>query len=165
MLGQTIKRKYKVLRDRMRISLMCKISSDNYWLGRHVEHCPSCQKRIELYGRVDMAMGLLKTERHSIDLLARANCQTVNVLRHSLRNTSEAEGLKHVVEEAKWQKKYIPCLSQLSNVAACLLIMICMRAGIFSSIDGLHKQGHNAAKTYYANRLGQSCANDLFGES
>ena len=88
--------------------------------------------------------------------------QTINVLKHSLREVPKAQKLKTAKPELKLSQKLIWSLQPSMNIAACFLILVLMKCGLFSSIDKFQDQGRKAYKQYYANQVGEEIADELF---
>jgi shikimate kinase len=92
----------------------------------------------------------------------RANLQTINVLKHSLRRAQRAEKLKALRTELKFPEKYGRYSSSALNVAACMAILILMKIGVFSSMNTFQNQGQKVIEKYYVNRIGDDLAEDIF---
>ena len=99
--------KCKKIRQRFITFLSRYISADALWLQGHISECPRCQKRLAALGRVNLAMSFIKSQSHNIDLLMRANTQTINVLQHSLREVPKAQKLKSVRPEPGFTQKIV----------------------------------------------------------
>jgi hypothetical protein len=91
-----------------------------------------------------------------------ANEKTIGVLKHSLRLAKKAGTLKKIRPEPKFREKYSRYTSSVLNVAACMTILLLMKIGAFSSLNTLQNQGHNVMKKYYANRIGNDLADEIF---
>ena len=154
--------KCKKVRQRFMSFLSKYISTDASWLQKHISECPRCQKRMAAIGRVNLALSFIKSQSHNLDLLMRANTQTINVLQHSVREVPKAIKLKNALPRPGFSQKLIQCLQPSINMAACILILFLMKSGIFSSIDEFQTQGKKAYKQYYVNRLGEEIADDIF---
>ncbi|MBN2591711.1 MAG: hypothetical protein JXA96_17730 [Sedimentisphaerales bacterium] len=137
-------------------------SPETPWIRNHIANCPRCQNRLASIGKVKLALSFIKSQSHGLDLLMRANTQTINVLKHSLREVPKAQKLKTAKPELKLSQKLIWCLQPSMNIAACLLILLLMKCGLFSSIDKFQTQGRKTYKQYYANQVGEEIAEDLF---
>lgn len=137
-------------------------SPETPWIQNHIAHCPRCQNRLAAVGRVNVALSFLKSQSHGLDLLMRANTQTINVLKHSLREVPKAQKLKIAKPELKLSQKLIWSLQPSMNIAACFLILVLIKCGLFSSIDKFQTQGRRAYKQYYTNQVGEEIAEDLF---
>jgi hypothetical protein len=72
-------------------------SLDRRWIQNHIATCPRCQRRLARLGKVELAITLLKSRPHGLDLLMRANTQAIGVLKHSLRATTKAEYLRQLL--------------------------------------------------------------------
>lgn len=138
------------------------ISADAPWIQRHIAQCPRCQKRLMAISRVNLALSFIKSQSHSLDLLMRANTQTISVLKHSLQEVPKAQKLKEMYPEQKLTQKLVWCFQPSVNIAACILILFLMKVGIFSSMDNFQTQGKKAYKQYYVSRIGEEMADDIF---
>jgi hypothetical protein len=115
------------------------------------------------WAKVDLALSVIKSQPHRLDLLMRANCAAMRMLNHSLREAREAQRLETARPE--------PCLLErcgryrypITNIAACLAIMFLTKTGIFSSFSKVHTRGEVALKQYYTNQLGEDLAREIFG--
>jgi len=136
--------------------------TDAHWMQNHMANCPRCQSRFVSYGKVNLAISAIKSQPHNPDLLMCANEQTICVLKHSLRRAKEAGKLKTILPEPRFVEKYSRYTSSLLNIAACMAILILMKIGAFSSLNTLQTQGQNVMKKYYANRIGDDLADEIF---
>jgi len=149
-------------RQRFVSFLSSHFSVDSPWVQNHIAHCPKCQSRLAAIGRVNLALSLIKSQSHNLDLLMRANTQTINVLKHGLREAPKAQELKSIKPEPKLAKRVFWCVQPSLNVAACFLILFLLKCGIFTSMDKLQTNGKKAYKQYYASQLGEDMAEELF---
>ncbi len=132
------------------------------WLQKHIANCPRCQRRFVSYGKVNLAISAIKSQPQKLDLLMCANAQTIGVLKHSLRRARKAGELKTIRPEPKLLEKYSRYSSSMLNVAACMAIMLLMKFGVFSSMNMCQTQGQKVIKKYYANRIGDDLADEIF---
>ncbi len=132
------------------------------WVRNHIAHCPRCRKRLALVGKVELALSVIKSQPHSLDLLMRANAQAIGVLKHSLRNTPKAQKLKAVLPEPKLLEACGKYKHSLANAVACLAVLFLMKIGIFSSMEKFQTQGSRAVKNYYTTHVGQEMADEIF---
>jgi hypothetical protein len=135
---------------------------DAHWLQSHIANCPRCQSRFASYGKVNLAISAIKSQPHNLDLLMCANEQTIGVLKHSLRRAKKAGKLKQIRPEPKFLEKYSRYTSSALNVAACMTILLLMKIGAFSSMNMFQTQGQKVIKIYYANRIGDDLADEIF---
>ena len=135
---------------------------DAHWLQSHIAKCPRCQRRFASYGKVNLAISAIKSQPHNLDLLMCANEQTIGVLKHSLRRAKKAGKLKKIRPEPKFLEKYSRYTSSALNVAACMTILLLMKIGAFSSMNMIQSQGPKVIKKYYANRIGNDLADEIF---
>ena len=132
------------------------------WLQRHIAKCPRCQRRLASVGRVHLALSFIKSQSHSLDLLMNANKQTINVLKHSLREAPKAQKLKIARPDIKPAQRLIQCFRPSANLAACILVLFLMKFGIFSSMESARTKGQKAYKQYYIDRIGEELTDDIF---
>lgn len=130
-------------------------------LSDHIAACPRCQKRLAMANRVELAIGLLKSQCHEMDLLARANAKAINVLNHSLRTAPQTAQLRRSQPDCSWLEKRSFVIEKILNVAACLFVIVMIRMGVTSSFMEMQSQGKNALHNYYARNLDSQTADDL----
>jgi hypothetical protein len=138
------------------------IGPDSGWVQRHIATCPKCRNRLLLSSRVDVALQLIKSQPHSLDLLAQANCKAVSVLKHSLRFSARAQMLKEALPEPTIFERLHKYRTAAANVAACVAILLLAKAGMFSSTKKFQNDGKNALRHYYASRVGDEIADEIF---
>lgn len=131
-------------------------------LGDHIATCPRCQKRLALANRVEVAVSLLKSQPHELNLLARANAKAIGVLKHSLRNAPQTRQLRQSKPDFNWIEKKRPAVERLFNVAACLFVVLMIRMGVFSSMTDVQAKGKTALHNYYARNLDNQMVNEIF---
>jgi hypothetical protein len=158
----TTHNKCKQIRGRLYTALNRNFGSKANWLNNHIVNCPRCQRRLVSSGKVNLAISFIKSQPQDIDLLKRANAQTIGVLKHSLRNESKAQQLKKKLPEPKLLEKFSKYGSSLANLAACFLILLLMKIGVFSSMDNFNNQGQKVIKQYYAKQVGEDLADEVF---
>ena len=139
-----------------------RIGLDADWVQNHIANCPRCRKRLALVGKVELALSVIKSQPHSLDLLMRANAQAIGVLKHSLRNSPKAQKLKAILPEPKLLESCGKYKHSIANAVACLAVLFLMKIGIFSSIEKFQNQGSQAVKNYYAAHVGQEMTDDIF---
>ena len=132
------------------------------WVQNHIASCPKCQRRFASVSRVNLALSLIKSQPHKLDLLMRANKQAVGVLKHNLREAPKAQKLKAMQPEPKLLEICNVHKGSAANIAACIAILLLMKTGIFYSVDTCQDQGKKALKQYYINQVGEDLANDIF---
>jgi hypothetical protein len=162
MMKLNIKNRCRQIRHRLADSLSRKLGFNAGWLQNHIADCPRCRQRIMRVGNVNLALSLLKTQPHSVDLLMNANTKAVNVLKHSLRNAPKAEKLRKVRPGPGWFQRYSKCAQSILNVAACVMVVLLLKIGTFSSMANLQKEGGDFVEEYYAKHLGQDYADEIF---
>jgi len=154
--------KCRQIRARLHGLVSSSLRLDAGWAQRHIANCPRCQSRIVGVGKVELALSLVKSRRHHLDLLMRANMQAVGVLKHSLREAPKAEKLKSTLPEPKLSEQLSKYKHSTANVAACLAILFLMKIGIFCSMEQLQTRGQEVLKQYYAGHVGQDLADEIF---
>ncbi len=128
------------------------------WIYRHISACPRCRKRLERYNRLALAMSMIKTQPHSINLISQANSQALKHLKNSLSKTEEARVLQHSVVRPGIFQRWSRFSQALGHGAACMAILFLMKTGILSSMNKTQSQGRSAMKNYYKQRLGNDSA-------
>ena len=153
----------RFLRQRILASLGKGIGPQAGWIQRHVASCPRCQKRLAAWSKVELALSIVKSQPHRLDLLSKANSCTVKMLKHSLRETLRA----HVLEEARPEPSFLQRSARyhhrVMNTAACIAILVLTRSGLFASLDRATTGGEKFMKQYYATHAGKDIAEDIFG--
>ena len=142
--------------------LQADIGPDADWVQNHIANCPRCRRRLAAAGKVNLALSLIKSQPHNLDLLMRANTQAIGVLKHSLRNCHKANKLKTILPEPTLFEKCGKYKTSIANVAACIAILFLMKVGVFSSMDKFQTQGQKAVKNYYASQIGEELADEIF---
>ena len=104
----------------------------------------------------------MKSQPHQHDLLLRANTQAIGVLQNSIRNVPKANELKTMQPEPKLLERCNKYKHSLGNVAACITVLFLMKIGIFSSMDKFQSEGQKVVKQYYAIRVGEELADEIF---
>jgi hypothetical protein len=152
----------KETRGRLNKIIASLIGFDAAWVQNHIVNCPKCQKRFSSVGRVYLAMSLLKTRPHQLDLLKQANIQTIDTLAHSVRQLHKAEKLKTALPEPKFIERLSPLKGSLANTAACVAILFFAKTGIFSSMEKFQADSQKAIEHYYEKNLGQDLSDEIF---
>jgi len=132
------------------------------WLQNHISNCPRCQRRLVSYGKVNLALSVIKSQPHKLDLLMCANAQAIGVLKHSLRKAPKTRKLKTMLPEPKLLERCGKYAHSAANVAACIAILLLTKIGVFSSMDMFQTQGQKVIKQYYASRVGDDLADEIF---
>lgn len=154
--------KCRRIRTWLREVLNSSFGLDAQWIRSHIANCPRCHQRLASLGRVNLALSLLKSQPHAVDLLMRANAQAIGVLKHSLRDAPQAAELRKKLPEPKLLEKYSKYKGSAANVAACIIILLLMKIGVFSSMDSFQTRGQEVFKQYYAKHVGQDLADEIF---
>ena len=92
----------------------------------------------------------------------RANTQAIGALKHSLREAPKAKKLKICLPEPNLMEKWGKYAHTITKVAACIVILLLMKIGIFSSMDKFQTEGKKAIKQYYTKHIGKDLADDIF---
>ena len=135
---------------------------DADWVQNHIANCMRCQRRMASIGKVNLAMSIIKSQPHKLDLLMRANTQAIGVLKHSLRQAPKARKLKEARPEPKLLERWSKYKHSAANAAACIAILFLMKIGVFSSMDKFQTEGQKVIRQYYAAQVGQDLADELF---
>ena len=146
----------------MQKSILSRISLEKGWVGEHIANCPKCQSRIAGLGKVDLALSLIKSQTHKIDLLTRANAQALKMLKHSLRDSPKADKLRVTGPRPNWLMRNHRYISSITSMAACFAILLLLKCGIFSSMEYSQQQGQETVQQFYAKHLDQDTMNDIF---
>ncbi|OQA03395.1 MAG: hypothetical protein BWY69_00493 [Planctomycetes bacterium ADurb.Bin401] len=150
------------LRSRLGKILSSLISFEAAWVQNHIVNCPKCQKRFASIGKVHLALTLLKSRPHNLDLLRNANIQTIDTLAHSVRNTAKADKLRTARPEPKFSEKLIPLRGSLVNTAACITILFLLKTGIFNSMNKFQTGSQKVMQNYYEKQLGPEFSDEIF---
>lgn len=134
------------------------------WLQGHITDCPRCQRRLVSYGKVNLALSAIKAQPHKLDLLMCANAQAIGVLKHSLRKVPKARKLRQILPQPNLLERYGKYANSVANVAACIAILLLMKIGVFSSMDMFQSKGQKVIKHYYASRVGNDLADEIFSQ-
>ena len=158
----SIKNKCKNLRCWFRKKLISGLNLNGSWFQAHIAGCPKCQKRLYRLGKVELAFTLVKSQPHNLDLLMRANTQTINSLKHSLRTAPKAEMLKSVRPEPHWLFARSKHLQSLLGTAACLAFILLLKVGLFNSVEDFKDKGDTVVRNYCAKHLDQETFDEIF---
>jgi hypothetical protein len=109
-----------------------------------------------------LALSVIKSQPHQLDLLTRANTAAIRMLSRPLRQTEAADKLKTPQSEPSFAERYAGHQGAITNVAACIAILLLTKAGVFTSLDKARTRGEAAMKQYYADRAGEDLAGELF---
>ena len=154
--------KCRRIRARLYSAISKSFGPDANWLNEHIMRCPRCRQRLISCGKVNLALSFMKNQPHGLDLLMRANTQTIAVLKHSLRSEPKAHELEKKLPEPKMLERCSKYGHSVANLAACILILLLMKIGVFSSMDQFHNQGQRVIKQYYTRQVGEDLADEVF---
>lgn len=155
-------RRCKDIKSRLFNILSKQLGPDASWVQRHIASCPKCRNRLLWTSRVSLALQLVKSQPHSLNLLARANHKAVSVLKHSLRYSDKAQKLKAALPKLTVFERLLKYRSTAANLAACVAILLLIKAGLFSSTRKFQNDGKSALRHYYANHVGDEIADEIF---
>ena len=131
------------------------------WLQRHLAACPSCRRQIAGNSRLRLALLLIKTQPHSRDLLMQANRRAIRILKRNLQESAQAEKLRHIRARPSLPERLGKYTQSIGHAAACLLVLLLLRMGVFSSLTKIQDQGQQFVKQYYARHLDQDLYDDI----
>ncbi|MBN1554419.1 MAG: hypothetical protein JXA11_06715 [Phycisphaerae bacterium] len=121
----------------------------NGWMRRHVAECPRCRRLLRGVRRLDVAMLMVKSQPHRMNLLARANRGAIAVLNFKLRNLPQADTLRVAQPRPTLLQRFRRYSQALTHAAACLAFLLLLRMGIFNSMRDFHDQSARAVDNYY----------------
>jgi hypothetical protein len=151
------------LRQRLLASLGKGLGPQAAWVQRHAANCPRCRRRLAAWGKVELALSIIKSQPHRLDLLSRANSCAVKMLKRSLREAPKALALEQARPEPTVLQRSVRYRYRITNMAACVAILVLTRSGLFSSLDRATAGGEKFMKQYYAAHAGEDIAEDVFG--
>jgi len=154
--------KCRQIRAHLHKAITSHFGPDADWVQNHIGNCPRCQRRFASIGKVNLALSLVKSQPHKLDLLMRANTQAISLLKHSLREAPKAKMLKNMQPEPSLLERCSVYKHSAANVAACITILFLMKIGVFSFVDKFQTEGQKVVKQYYVNQVGEDLANDIF---
>jgi anti-sigma factor RsiW len=152
----------KRIRNWLYSALSRHVNPEAAWLQNHIANCPRCRKRFISHSRVNLALSFIKSQPLNLSLLRRANEQTINVLKHSLREVPKADKLRQIKPEPTLMEKWSRHIQPVGNLAACAAVLLLMKTGIFSSMDGFQTRGQKVIRQYYAKQVGEDLAEEIF---
>jgi hypothetical protein len=137
---------------------------DADWVTKHIANCPRCQRRLALTGKVNLALSVLKSQPHKLDLLMHANTQAIGVLKHSLRQAPKARKLRAMLPKPKLLERWGKYRCSATNMAACLAVVFLMKIGVFSSMNEFQTQSQKVIRQYYTSQVGEDLADEVFAK-
>ncbi|KPK76099.1 MAG: hypothetical protein AMJ79_08245 [Phycisphaerae bacterium SM23_30] len=152
----------KTIRNWIIKTLNARLSIQADWMQAHIINCPRCRQRLSGFNRVALGLSLMKSQAHNRDLLKRANQQAINVLQKSLRQLPQAEKLRRKQPKPQLCKRLGKYSPSLSNAAACLMLLLLIRIGVFSGMEKCQTAGEKAVRQHYVLHLGEELTDDLF---
>ena len=154
--------KCKQIRAWLHKTIGGRFGPDAGWIQNHIANCPRCRRRLSAVGKVNLALSIIKSQPHKLDLLMRANTQAVGALKHSLRQAPKALKLKVCLPEPNQLEKWGRYAHTVANVAACIVILLLMKIGVFSSMGKFQTEGKKAIEQYYASHVGKDLVDEIF---
>ena len=152
----------RTIRARLYDAVTSRFGLNADWAQNHIANCPRCQRRLASAGRVNLAISIITSQPHNLDLLMRANAKTIKVLKHSLRYCPKAQKLKKILPEPKLFEKCGKYKHSLANAAACIAILLLMKTGVFSSMAKFQSESQKVVKQYYASQIGEELTDEIF---
>jgi len=143
-------------------AISSRINLDTDWIQNHIANCPRCQQRFAAIGKVNLALSVIKSQPHNLDLLMRANTQAIRALKHSLQQAPKAQKLRTMLPEPKLLERWGKYAHSTANVAACITILLLMKIGVFSSMDKFQTEGQKVIRQYYASHVGKDLTDEIF---
>jgi hypothetical protein len=162
MTGMKKNNKCKKIRTWLSKVISSRLGPEAEWVQNHIANCQRCQHRLVSLGKVNLALSVIKSQPHKLDLLSRANAQAIGVLKHSLREAPKAGKLKKILPEPKLLERCSKYTNPAANAAACIAILFLMKTSIFSSMGKFRNEGQKAVRHYYASHVGQDMTDELF---
>jgi hypothetical protein len=152
----------KHIRRWLVVSLRRGLGPEAGWVQRHTAGCPKCQRRIAAVSTVELALSIVKSQPHQLDLLKRANAHAIGMLKHSLQEAPQTRTLENARSEPSFIERSGRYRHQLANLAACLAIVLLTRTGLFCSLDRMSTRGEEFMRQYYARQVGEDLAEEVF---
>jgi hypothetical protein len=143
-------------------SLSRGLGPEAVWVRRHAAACPKCRKRIAAVSTVELALSIVKSQPHQLDLLKRANAHAIGMLKRSLREAPQTRALEDARPEPSFIERSGRYRHHVANLAACLAIVLLTRTGLFSSLDRMNTRGEKFMRQYYAHQVGEDLAEEVF---
>lgn len=162
MIRSKVKNQCKRIRHKLSDAIIGKLAAHGGWVDSHIAKCPRCRARLQRIGNVEFALSIIKSQPQRLNLLAKANTQAVNVLKHTLREAPKAEQLRQGHDFEEWHEKAGVYLVPLSKTAACLMIVLFMKMGIISSMSNFRKEGDSLVRHHYARYLGEEYTDEIY---
>jgi len=138
------------------------LGPDALWIQRHLARCSRCRKRLAGWRHIELAFAAVKSQPHALDLLARANTETLRMLEHDLREAPQAQGLAEMRVEPSFLERSFGYRHWASHVAACFVALLLAKAGLFSSLDRLSTDSEKVVRQYYTSHVGDDLAEEVF---
>ncbi|MBN1508392.1 MAG: hypothetical protein JW955_16200 [Sedimentisphaerales bacterium] len=153
----------KRVRQRLLESARHRLGPEARWVQAHAASCPRCQRRLARIAKVELALSAIRSRPHRLDLLMQANSAALRMLNHELRQVAQARRLEETKPEPSLIERYARYRFAITNVAACVAILLLTKTGVFSSFNTARTQGQAVMKQYYANQAGEDLAREVFG--
>lgn len=150
------------VRDRLAQRLAKRLAPTMGWIEHHALTCPRCQQKLHGFGRLSLALTLIKSQPRPLDLLARANQQAIAHLARKTRELPRAQRLRLArPQPSAWNRIAQPA-RWAGHAAACITILILGRLGILSSMQNLQNEGRDTLHHLYAQNAGDDIAEEIF---
>jgi hypothetical protein len=130
-------------------------------LRRHVAGCPRCARLAGGANRLALGLLLLKSQPHGAGLLMRANRQALGVLQRSLREAPAAEKLRAMAPRRTLLERVGRYTQSVAHAAACLVVLLLLRHGVFTGLNRAQEQGRRAVEKYYTSHLDQDLVDQI----
>jgi len=158
---RTRKNRCENVRQRLAGAVGGALAAYSGWLEGHVAGCPRCQRRIRGFSRLSLALALVKTQSHQPDLLTRANAAAVRMLKRPVRQTTQAEALRHMLPRPTFLARIGKYTQPAGNAAACVLVLALLKIGVFSATEKFQQSGRQAIRDYYAAHVDQDILDQI----
>lgn len=160
--SRTARRGCRGLRQRYLMVLAQRLGPHAGWVQRHLDTCPRCRRRMAGWHRVELAFSALKSQSHSLDLLRQANAGAIRMLTHDLREAAQADRLAQAQAQPTLLERSLRYRHWATNAAACFVVLILAKSGLFSSLDRFNSGSEKFVRHYYASQAGDDLAEELF---
>lgn len=144
------------------VVLSRRLGPDAAWVQRHLAACPRCRRRVAGWRKVDLALSIVKSQPHHLDLLRQANASTLKMLTHTLRDASQAKELAGAQSEPSFLERSGSYRHWATHAAACFVILFLAKSGLFASFDRLSTGSENLVRQYYTSHAGDDLAGEMF---
>lgn len=144
------------------VALSRRLGPDAAWVQRHLAACPRCRRRVAGWRKVDLALSIVKSQPHRLDLLRQANASTLKMLTHTLRDAPQAQELVAAKPEPSFLERSGSYRHWATHAAACFVILFLAKSGLFASLSHLSTGSENLVRHYYTSHAGDDLAGEIF---